>query len=115
LDWGFYGALYRERQLSKKKRKRDQNNNDGAVVAYGTNTSQICMFSPTEGRVVGTLSGGHERGVRAFKFSPADYLHAWSIGEDAKLVQWDLSKDQPIRSVLGSLTDNWMQLTGTGQ
>ncbi|KIW62346.1 hypothetical protein PV04_10527 [Phialophora macrospora] len=99
LDWGFYGKIYRERQESKKKRKREQHNNDGAVVAYGTSTSQICMFSPAEGRVVGTLSGGHERGIRAFKFSPTDYLQAWSIGEDAKLVQWDLSRDQPIRTI----------------
>ncbi|ETI20226.1 hypothetical protein G647_08260 [Cladophialophora carrionii CBS 160.54] len=99
LDWGFYGSAYRERQQSKKKRKREQTSNDGAVVAYGTNTSQICMFSPTEGRVVGTLSGGHERGIKAFKFSPTDYLQAWSIGEDAKLIQWDLLNDQPIRTI----------------
>ncbi|EXJ54678.1 hypothetical protein A1O7_10019 [Cladophialophora yegresii CBS 114405] len=99
LDWGFYGAAYRERQQAKKKRKREQDSNDGAVVAYGTNTSQICMFSPTEGRVVGTLSGGHERCIKAFKFSPTDYLQAWSIGEDAKLIQWDLSTDQPIRTI----------------
>ncbi|OCT48108.1 putative small nucleolar ribonucleoprotein complex component (Utp5) [Cladophialophora carrionii] len=99
LDWGFYGSAYRERQQSKKKRKREQTSNDGAVVAYGTDTSQICMFSPAEGRVVGTLSGGHERGIKAFKFSPTDYLQAWSIGEDANLIQWDLLKDQPIRTI----------------
>ncbi|KIW93515.1 uncharacterized protein Z519_06120 [Cladophialophora bantiana CBS 173.52] len=101
LDWGYYGAAYRERQqsASKKKRKRDQENNDGVVVAYGTNTSQICMFSPAEGRIVGTLNGGHERGVKDFKFSCADYLHGWSIGEEAKLLQWDLTKDQPIRTI----------------
>ncbi|OQU98216.1 hypothetical protein CLAIMM_04033 [Cladophialophora immunda] len=101
LDWGYYGGAYRERQQSalKKKRKRGSESNDGAVVAYGTNTSQICMFSPAEGRIVGTLSGGHERGVKDFKFSCADYLHGWSIGEDAKLLQWDLAKDQPIRTI----------------
>jgi U3 small nucleolar RNA-associated protein 5 len=102
LDWGYYGAAYRERQASTKKRKRDQDPSDGAVVAYGINTSQICMFSPAEGRVVGTLTGGHERGIKDFRFAPADYLQAWSVGEDAKLVQWDLSKDQPIRSVLSA-------------
>jgi U3 small nucleolar RNA-associated protein 5 len=100
LDWGYYGPAYREKQASRKKRKRDQDLSEGAVVAYGTNTSQICMFSPTEGRVVGTLTGGHERGIKDFRFAPADYLQAWSIGEDAKLVQWDLAKDQPIRFVL---------------
>ena len=108
LDWGYYGAAYRERQQSKKKRKRDQSGNDGAVVVYGTSTSQICMFSPIEGRIVGTLAGGHERGVKDFKFSTVDYLQGWSIGEDAKLVQWDLTNDQPTRSAARhiSLTHN---------
>ena len=100
LDWGYYGAAYRERHQSKKKRKRDQNNSDGAVVAYGTSTAQICMFSPAEGRIVGALAAGHERSIKDFKFAPADYLYGWSIGEDAKLVQWNLAKDQAIRSVL---------------
>ncbi|OAP55351.1 hypothetical protein AYL99_10324 [Fonsecaea erecta] len=101
LDWGYYGAAYRERQqsASKKKRKRDPESHDGAVVAYGTNSSQICMFSPAEGRIVGTLSGGHERGVKDFKFSRTDYLHGWSIGEDARLVQWNLTTAQPMRTI----------------
>ncbi|KIX96251.1 uncharacterized protein Z520_08029 [Fonsecaea multimorphosa CBS 102226] len=101
LDWGYYGAAYRERQqsASKKKRKRESESTDGAVLAYGTNSSQICMFSPAEGRIVGTLSGGHERGVKDFKFSRTDYQHGWSIGEDARLLEWDLAKDQPIRTI----------------
>ena len=112
LSWGYYGAAYRETQQPKKKRKRDQVNNDGAVVAYGTNTSQICMFSPSESRVVGTLHGGHERGIKDFRFAPADYLQAWSIGEDAKLVQWDLTKDQPTRSALNPTLVAGTCLTG---
>lgn len=101
LDWGYYGAAYREQRQSpsKKKRKRNQDNIDGAVIAFGTNGSEICMLSPTEGKIVGILSGAHERGVRDFKFSLSDYLQGWSIGEDAKLIQWDLTKDQQIRSV----------------
>ncbi|KAI1613318.1 hypothetical protein EDD36DRAFT_262014 [Exophiala viscosa] len=95
LDWGFNGRD----QKQKKKRKR-QDNSEGAVVAYGTSTSDICMFSPAEGKVVGMLSGGHERAVADFKFSPAtDYKEGWSVGEDAKLVQWDLSKNKAIRTI----------------
>ncbi len=57
------------------------------------------MFSPAEAKVIGTLSGGHERTVTDFKFSPStDYREGWSIGEDQKLIQWDLSKNQAIRS-----------------
>lgn len=101
LDWGYWGAAYRiQRQASlKKKRKRDQDNHQGAVVAYGTNTSEICIFSPTEGKIVGTLTGAHERSVTDFRFSPSDYNDAWSLGDDVKLVQWDLSENQPIRFV----------------
>lgn len=98
LDWGYYGAGTRD-QKQKKKRKR-QDNAEGAVIAYGTSTSEICMFSPAEGKIVGTLSGGHEKAIADFKFSPAtDYQEGWSIGEDAKLVQWDLSKNKVIRYV----------------
>ncbi|EXJ81746.1 hypothetical protein A1O1_07811 [Capronia coronata CBS 617.96] len=101
LDWGYYGAAFREQRQasSKKKRKRDQDNVTGAVIAYGTNTSEICMFSPSEGKIVGTLSGVHEKGVKDFRFSHSNYLEAWSIGGDGKLVQWDLSTNKPIRTI----------------
>ena len=72
------------------------------VVAYGTSKAEICMFSPSEGKVVGTLKGGHDRDVRDFKFLPADNLEAWSIGSDRKLVQWNLETDQAIRFVFAS-------------
>ncbi|EXJ77003.1 hypothetical protein A1O3_10160 [Capronia epimyces CBS 606.96] len=101
LEWGYYGVAFREQHQSSptKKRKRDQNNVTGAVIAYGTNTSEVCMFSPAEGKVVGILSGVHERGVKDFKFSPSDYMEAWSIGGDGRLVQWDLSTNQPKRTI----------------
>lgn len=97
LDWGYYGRD----QKQQKKRKRDQDNAEGAVVAYGTSTAEICMFSAAEGKVVGTLSGGHERPIADFKFSPAtSYQEAWSIGEDANLIQWDLTNGRPLRLVI---------------
>ncbi|KIW13963.1 hypothetical protein PV08_06744 [Exophiala spinifera] len=96
LEWGYYGRD----QKQQKKRKRGQENAEGAVVAYGTSTSEICMFSPAEGKVVGTLSGGHERPIAAFKFSPStSYQEAWSVGEDANLIQWDLTKGRPLRTI----------------
>ncbi|KAK5045687.1 hypothetical protein LTR84_009056 [Exophiala bonariae] len=101
LDWGHYGlANHEQRQTpSKKKRKRDQDPIQGAVVAYGTTSSEICLFSPAEGKVVTTLKGVHERGVRDFKFSPAEKAEAWSIGEDGKLVLWNLANCQPTRTI----------------
>lgn len=107
LDWGYYGLAFREQRqsASKKKRKREQDNLTGAVIAYGTSNSEIHMFSPSEGKIVGTLSGVHEKGIKDFKFSPTDYLEAWSIGGDGKLVQWDLSTNQAKR-----LVSLWMRL-----
>ena len=108
LDWGYFGTAFQEQRQtpSKKKRKRDQDSNDGAVVAYGTTASEICLFSPAEGKIVGTLAGAHERGVRDFKFSPAEYKEAWSIGEDGTLVQWDLTTCQTTRFVYSSRSRN---------
>jgi len=74
-------------------------NHEDVVVAYGTSKSEICMFSLAEGKVVGTLRGGHDRDVRDFKFLPADNLEAWSIGGDGKLIQWNLETDQATRFV----------------
>ncbi|GAD99784.1 small nucleolar ribonucleoprotein complex component (Utp5), putative [Paecilomyces variotii No. 5] len=110
LDWGYYyGDRQRPReQQSKKKRKRSSGVNgavDGldkgdAVVAFGTSTSDIRMYSPSEDKVVGTLSGMHENGIRDFKFTAKrPGLEGWSIGGDNKLVQWDLRTGQSIRTI----------------
>src|SRR5436190_13273433 len=76
LDWGFYGDSHKDiEHHPKKKRKRSSGangatedaRNGSIVVAFGTSSSDIRMYSPLEGRIVGTLSGGHERGIRDFK------------------------------------------------
>lgn len=104
LDWGCYGDSRRARdQPSKKKRKRSSGVNGAAdagdvVVAFGTSASDIRMYSPSEDKIVSTLFGGHERGVRDFKFtSNKPGSEGWSIGGDGKLVQWDLQTGRSIR------------------
>ncbi|KAJ5987953.1 Small-subunit processome Utp12 [Penicillium waksmanii] len=107
LDWGYYGGQGKSRDQSKKKRKRgsDVNGADGLeqgdiVVAFGTSTSDIRMFSPSEDKIVGTLTGAHDKGIKDFKFTagkPAQ--EAWSIGGDNKLVQWDLRTGQSIKTI----------------
>ncbi|KAJ5545023.1 hypothetical protein N7535_006589 [Penicillium sp. DV-2018c] len=108
LDWGYYGGSGKGGDPSKKKRKRGSDVNgavDGLdqgdiVVAFGTNTSDIRMYSPSEDKVVGTLTGAHEKGIKDFKFTadrPAQ--EAWSIGGDNKLVQWDLRTGQCIKTI----------------
>lgn len=69
-------------------------------MAYGTSSSNICMYSPAEDKIVGILKGGHEREVKDFKFLPTDNLQAWSVGSDRKLIQWNLETDQPTRYVI---------------
>ncbi|CDM36573.1 hypothetical protein DTO013E5_4630 [Penicillium roqueforti] len=108
LDWGYYGGSGKGRDQSKKKRKRGSDVNgavDGLdqgdiVVAFGTNTSDIRMYSPSEDKVVGTLTGAHDKGIKDFKFTadrPAQ--EAWSIGGDNKLVQWDLRTGQSTQTI----------------
>ncbi|KAL3464109.1 Dip2/Utp12 family-domain-containing protein [Aspergillus heterothallicus] len=104
LDWGHYAG---RKEQSKKKRKRHSDVNgatDGldqgdVVVAFGTSTSDIRMYSPSEDRIVGNLTGGHTGGVKDFKFTVDGPQEGWSVGGDNKLVQWDLVTGQRTRVI----------------
>jgi U3 small nucleolar RNA-associated protein 5 len=109
LDWGYYGPDFRDQygQKPKKKRKRHNDSHEfitanakNAVVAMGTNASDVQMFSPAEGKVVGKLNGFHERGVSSFRFVQGDCLWGWSIGGDGKMAQWDLKSNKAVRSAV---------------
>ena len=97
LDWGLYSKAKSKSRRSSKKSNIDAN--EDVVVAYGTSESEVCMLSPVEGKLVGNLTGGHERGVYDFKFSQHQSNEAWSIGGDSTLVQWDLKANQPVRTI----------------
>ncbi|EFR03898.1 U3 small nucleolar RNA-associated protein 5 [Nannizzia gypsea CBS 118893] len=110
LDWGYYGEASRGDQPMKKRRKRHSGVNGmvagagddaGAIViAFGTSTSEIRMYCPAEDKVTGVLAGGHEKGVRDFKFTPKKPAQeGWSIGGDGKLVQWNLRKGDIVRVI----------------
>ncbi|KAL5046835.1 hypothetical protein BDW71DRAFT_181242 [Aspergillus fruticulosus] len=115
LDWGHYGG---RRDQSKKKRKRPSDVNGTAeldqgdvVVAFGTNTSDIRMYSPAEDKIVGILAGGHTGGVKDFKFTADRPQEGWSIGGDNKLVQWDLVTGQRTRVINLSTTSAFNTLS----
>ena len=68
------------------------------VIAYGTSDSAIHLFSIAEARVLQSLSDSHTHGVRDFRFKEYGLKgEGWSIGGDAKLVQWDLKKGRAVR------------------
>lgn len=103
LDWGHWHG---HREQSKKKRKRnsgvngDADSEDGgeAVVAFGTSTSEVRLYSPAEDKVIATLAGSHDGGIKDFKFTAGrSSAQGWSIGADNKLVQWDLRTGKSIR------------------
>ncbi|KAL2821914.1 Dip2/Utp12 family-domain-containing protein [Aspergillus granulosus] len=104
LDWGYYAG---RKEQSKKKRKRRSDVNGAAdgldqgdvVVAFGTNTSDIRMYSPSEDKIVGNLTGGHTGGIKDFKFTAGRPQEGWSVGGDNKLVQWDLVTGQRTRVI----------------
>ncbi|KAI7975175.1 hypothetical protein EIK77_001861 [Talaromyces pinophilus] len=94
LDWGYLGG--QRDQGSKKKRKRKSDVNGAvedkfgreAVVAFGTSSSDIRLYSPAEDKVLCTLSGVHEGGIKDFKFTAGEATsQGWSIGGDNRLVQ----------------------------
>ncbi|KAL9028112.1 MAG: hypothetical protein Q9196_003474 [Gyalolechia fulgens] len=110
LDWGYYGEGYREehRKDSIKKRKRTEHVNgivptdkaQHVVLAFGTSDSEIHLYSPTAGKVVGLLKDLHTQGIRDFRFADAGrQSDGWSIGGNGKLVHWDLRKGRSTRSI----------------
>lgn len=108
MDWGCYSGRQKGQQQSKKKRKRPSDVNgagDGleqgdVVVAFGTSSSDVRIYSPVENKIVTSLTDGHDKGVRDFKFTAnRSAQEGWSIGGDNKLVQWDLRTGQSLRYV----------------
>lgn len=124
LDWGYYAGRQKTADgQSKKKRKRNSGVNgagaaDGLdqtdiVVGFGTSASDIRMYSPAEDKIVGTLSGAHENGIKDFKFT-ADRLgqEGWSVGGDNRLVQWDLRTGQSVRYIFRTASVEFLESLG---
>ena len=108
LEWGSWGGEQRERSHSETKKKRKRHellNGDNAgpgekdvAIVFGTNDSEIHIFSPSESKVTMTLRSVHTNGVRDFKFTDiGGHAGGWSIGGDGMLVQWNLKKGMPVR------------------
>ena len=99
LDWGYFGEsrANQQQQVERKKRKRSSQLNGvtsakNIVLAYGTNLSEIQIYSPTESKVLGVLKDGHSGGIRDFKFQDEGReRRVYSVGGDGKMVQWDLN------------------------
>ncbi|MCJ1244032.1 Small subunit (SSU) processome component [Trapelia coarctata] len=108
LQWGYCDTPGKipYHNSSKKKRKRSDEVNGvsehhDAVVAVGTNQSEIHMFSPSEGKIVSTLKDGHTHGISDFKFvDDGTSSVGWSLGGDSNLVEWNLLNGVPIRTLL---------------
>ena len=105
LDWGYFGHEHQQDDSDHSPRKRRKRGNDvrsppetrDAVIALGTSSSVIQIFSPAEGKIIGNLGGLHAGGVRDFKFVQNDCTWGWSIGEDNTMVQWDVKAMQATR------------------
>ncbi|KAJ5142296.1 Small-subunit processome Utp12 [Penicillium atrosanguineum] len=100
LDWGYYNAQERRATHPRRSASVGLMSTGDIVVAFGTSTSDIRLYSPSEDKVVGTLTGVHDKGIKDFKFTAGrPGQEAWSIGGDNKLVQWDLLTGQSSRTI----------------
>ncbi|KAI9741171.1 MAG: Small subunit (SSU) processome component [Cirrosporium novae-zelandiae] len=108
LDWGLYpsNSLENSDENPKKKRKRSSGINgaistdrmEEVVVAFGTSDSKIEMFSYTQNQILATLKDVHTQAVRDFKFTSKESgSRGWSLGADAKLVQWDITRGNALQ------------------
>ncbi|MCJ1402676.1 Small subunit (SSU) processome component [Xylographa trunciseda] len=112
LEWGRYGSAdqkHLQESLSKKRKRLDKFNGSSEhhqiVVAVGTSLGDIQIFSPAEGQFVKILTDQHAQGIRDFKFVD-DGLSSqgWSLGDDSKLVQWNLKTGIAIKSIVAPTT-----------
>ena len=101
LDWGYFGGktTYDEDQEPKKKKRKGSTQPNGVspseniVLAFGTNGSEVQIYSPAESKILVILKDAHSRGIRDFKFAKDGREgKAYSTGGDGKLVQWDLKR-----------------------
>ncbi|KAL9129828.1 MAG: hypothetical protein Q9217_001826 [Psora testacea] len=110
LDWGYSGQTHPNsgHQEASKKRKRIERINGevgsrharNVTLAFGTTDSEIHLYSPAEAKTVGLLREGHAQGIRSFRFVDDGVGdEGWSVGGDARLVQWDLKTSRPIRTI----------------
>ncbi|MCJ1280736.1 Small subunit (SSU) processome component [Xylographa opegraphella] len=107
LEWGYYASAEQEHYHeppSKKRKRLDKVNGSlkhhQVVVAIGTSSGDIQFFSAAEGKYVKTLIDQHVQGIRNFKFLDDGLSsQAWSLGEDSKLVQWNLKTGIAVKSI----------------
>ncbi|MCJ1381779.1 Small subunit (SSU) processome component [Xylographa soralifera] len=108
LEWGYYGSADQENYQeppSRKRKRLDKANGlpkpHQVVVAIGTSSGDIQVFSPAEGRYVKTLTDQHAQGIRDFKFvDDGMSSQGWSLGDDSKLVQWNLKTGIAVKSIV---------------
>ena len=106
ITWGYYKSTEGLADSEPAKKKRRKQNGAGApgkdpaaaVVAVGTNSDGIDLFSPLESKVVGTLAPAHRYGTRDFRFRDLGVgSEAWSLGADGTLIQWNLGNRERVR------------------
>ena len=121
LEWGYYVSadqVHYQEPPSKKRKRLDKVNGSPkhhrVVVAVGTSSGSIQFFSPTEGKYVKTLTDQHVQGIRDFKFVDDGLSsQAWSLGDDGKLVQWNLQTGIAVKydTLLGGLSEDRMLIS----
>ncbi|KAI5298302.1 hypothetical protein KEM56_004162, partial [Ascosphaera pollenicola] len=102
LDWGLAeGPAAAAASASAKKRRRTSSvsSSSASVVAFGTNTGAVKIYSPAENKLVAVLDGQHDRPVVDVKFTAGSSDELYSLAADGKLCRWDVKSAKCTKSI----------------
>ncbi|PKC07834.1 WD40 repeat-like protein [Rhizophagus irregularis] len=97
LTWGKIDLNKKVDTPSPKKKKKLSSENEQCikVIALGSQTGSIIIYSISHGSIIKTLSGTHTSPINDFIFTK-DCKKGYSCGEDMNIVEWNIDNESVI-------------------
>lgn len=92
-------ASKKRRRTSSSLATSSSSTSTSSVVAFGTNTGSVRIYSPAEDKILATLEGQHDRSVVDIKFTSSLADEIYTLGADGKLCRWDVKSGKCIKAI----------------